>query len=356
MSVSVLTLRRWHRRLAVVLGVFLMFQVLTGVVAQQRFWLMQATEPAVYRADGLAVVGAEDPSAVLAGLAEAMPDFVVAHMMYPPPDSRRTGIIVMGGRDSSQRGMSRSVTVDPGTSTVMAERSSRAGWVGTATTLHQWLLFGTPGRIFLTLLGTMATLVSVLGILLWFRTRQAAGRARGVLRLHRSAGLVAGTFFILMSVTGVAMNLFVWSEKAGGRSIFANNMAQAHAGPMATVNVDATTALASARAAVSAQLSEPYLIAFGPPGHHGRHYWFAFRDRLLRRTDALVDPTDGHVVGVYPSGVTTGGTGLRQWLFPVHSGFLLGGWWGGLLFTVLGGATGLWILTGFALWVQRRRA
>ena len=107
MTVSTLTLRRWHRRFALVLGLFFILQGVTGAIAQQRFWLMQATNPGLYRADGAGQ--AAPPGDILADIARERPGFQVAHMMYPAAVSPRTAIVVMGGRNAGTLDMSRMV-------------------------------------------------------------------------------------------------------------------------------------------------------------------------------------------------------------------------------------------------------
>jgi hypothetical protein len=60
----------------------------------------------------------------------------------------------MGGRDTSKHDMSRLITVDQFQGCIIQEQSSIAGWVGLASAIHKWLIFGTPGKIILTILGT----------------------------------------------------------------------------------------------------------------------------------------------------------------------------------------------------------
>ncbi len=196
-------------------------------------------------------------------------------------------------------------------------------------------------------------LFSVLGMIIWWRTRQTSRNVKGVVRLHRTAGITAALFIISVAGTGTWLNLTTWAEKSSGRSVFASNMKMAsphdamHAGHM----VDGNTALAAARKAVG----NLHLIAFGPPGPHAENYWFAFMDWQLRRVDVLIKPMDGSVIGVYPTGLTSGGDGAREWLFPVHSVYIIGPV-GGVIYSVIGASVSLWVLTGFVMWRRQRRS
>lgn len=351
MAISTLTLRRWHRRFALVLGIFFIVQGLTGAISQQRFWLLQATAPDTYRVESGRP--AAPPGDVVALLSQQKPDFKIAHMMYPAATSPNTAVIVMGGRDTAKHDMSRMVLVDQYNGRIITEQSSMAGWVGLASAVHKWLIFGVPGKIILTLLGTGVVLFSVLGMIIWWRTRQTSRNVKGVVRLHRTAGITAALFIISVAGTGTWLNLTTWAEKTSGRSVFASNMKMAgphdamHAGHM----VDGNTALAAARKTVG----NLHLIAFGPPGPHAENYWFAFMDWQLRRVDVLIKPMDGSVIGVYPTGLTSGGNGAREWLFPVHSGYVIGPI-GGVIYSVIGVSVSLWVLTGFVMWRRQRRS
>ena len=127
MAVSTLTLRRWHRRFSLVLGMFFVVQGITGAIAQNRFWLLQATDPSFYRADGSGPPA--PPGDILADIQRERPGFQVTHMMYPAAVSPNTAIVVMGGRDTTRHDMSRMVLVNQFEDKVITEQSATAGWV-----------------------------------------------------------------------------------------------------------------------------------------------------------------------------------------------------------------------------------
>ena len=351
---STLTLRRWHRRFALVLGGFFVIQGLTGAISQQRFWLMQQLDPAFYRVEGRGE--ALLPGELLELVSREKAGFNVAHVMYPAAVSPRTAVIVMGGPATDKADMSRMVTVDQYAGQVIGERSVMTEWIGIAVFIHRWALFGTPGRIFLTCLGLGVMTFSTLGLVIWWRTRHAGQHARGVVRVHRAAGVVAGLFIVSVAATGTALNLYTWAEVESGRSALKNNMDgvggdhehAGHAAPLVTASdVDKAYALARSR------VGDWHLAAFAPAGAHARDHWFAFMNARLQRVDVLVDAQSSDIVGTYLTGLTAGGEGLRAWLFPVHSGFIVGPV-GGVLYSIIGLSVSLWVVTGFIMWRRLR--
>lgn len=263
MAVSTLTLRRWHRRFALTLGIFFVIQGITGEISQQRFWLFQATQPEKFRVSASGT--AKSPGEVMALLAKEKPDFQVAHMMYTAAVSPNTAVVVMGGRDTTKHDMSYMITVDQFEGRIIQEGSSMSGWVGLASTVHKWLIFGVPGKIILTILGVGVVIFSLLGLVIWWRTRETSKNAKGVVRIHRTAGVLAGLFVISVAGTGTWLNLTTWAEKSSGRSVFASNMAKAaaHIGhEMPPAAIDGNQAYALARK----EVGDLHLSAYGPPG------------------------------------------------------------------------------------------
>ncbi|WFL76330.1 PepSY-associated TM helix domain-containing protein [Altererythrobacter arenosus] len=342
-------IKTWHRRIALVLGLFIAFQGITGAISQYRFWLLGASQPGYeVQASGTEA----SPGAVLEIVARDLPGFETAHVMYPADNARDTAVMVMGGTDPAKR-MERMVTVDQYAGGVIGDKplQSSAGWIGLANTLHKWTIFGTTGRVILTLVGLAAVALAVLGILLWWRTRKA--RPQSLLaRIHRSAGLAVAVILLPVAVAGTVLNLFTWYEKDNGLLVTAANMREAMAmsAPVAVaVSVD------GAYQSALAQLDGPHrLAAFSPAGPHARHHWFAFNSGQMRRTDVLVDPETGAIAGIKPAGLVSGGQGVRHWLFPVHSLYLVGPF-GGFLAAVMGLSLSFWFGSGLVMWWRNRR-
>ena len=341
-------LRRWHRRLALVIGAFLIVQGLTGAVSQYRFWLMGKTSPEVF-----AVTPDGDlarPGEIIAAIGRAAPEFDVAHVMYPAANAPGTAVMAMG-RTAPNPPMSGMVTVDPYTVRVVHEGKLGAGWIGLANSLHKWTVFGTSGRVLLTLFGLAVIALAVLGILLHFRTRRFPRQLPTLNKVHRYAGLATGCLLLIVASTGTTLNVFTWYEKSAGYSVTGFNMrtAMAEGRQFAPRRVTLDESYGNAIERIGTQ----HPIAFAPAGAHAAFDWFAFVDGQLKRTDVLVDPATGRIEGVYPSGLLFKGGGARSWLFPVHSGYAIGPA-GGAIMTLMALSLSFWFASGIVIWRRKR--
>lgn len=338
------TLRSWHRRLAVLVGAFVLFQGITGAISQQRFALMALSEPEIYSI--LKVMDDQlSPAEIIDLISAAKPEFRPAHVMLPMENSPQTAAIVMGGRSLTGLDMSQSVTVDQYTGSIIAERPSSSGWVGIFTGLHKWTKYGSGGRLFLIVMGLLTVAFMLTGLALWWKSRKYAHRFMGLRRWHRLAGSVVGFLLICVSVSGIALNLVTWQEKSVGLSVVGGNMrAGMTTEPPGEEAIGLDVAWTVAMTTVNAQR----LAAFADIGPHAGQYWFAFTDKQLRRTDVLVDPITA-IASVYPSGVYEGGSGVRSWLLPIHTGYVAGVT-GGYIMTFVGITLIFWAVSGFILW------
>jgi len=346
--ISPARLRTWHRRLALVIGLFLVFQGLTGAVSQYRFWLMGATNPAMYQVqpDGRMAT----PGTIVAVIERDAPDFEIAHVMYPHSNAPHTAVMAMGQSGAAPM-MSGMVTFDPYADRIVYQGDLTGGWIGLANALHKWTIFGNTGRVLLTLLGLSVVALAVLGIWLHMRTRRTARRQPVMNKVHRYAGLAAGGLLLIVASTGTVLNLVTWYEKGTNQSVTALNMragmANATSAEPRTVTLDETYGIALDR------IGPQHPIAFSPAGAHAAYDWFAFVDRQLKRTDVMVNPRSGEVVGVYPSGLVRGGDGVRGWLFSLHSGYVIGPV-GGAIMTIMGLSLIFWLVSGIIMWRRGR--
>ena len=347
-QISAVKLRTWHRRIALIAGLFLVFQGLTGAVSQYRFWLMGMTNSAMFevKADGEMAT----PGAIVETINRDAPDFEIAHVMYPAANAPKTAVMAMG-RLADAPPMSTMVTVDQYAERIVYQGDLTGGWIGLATTLHKWIIFGSIGRILLTLMGLSVVALAVLGILLHFRTRQTARRQPMFNKIHRYAGLFTGALLLIVASTGIALNLVTWVEKDTDNSVTRLNM-RAVMENMDNTGVRSVT-LDQTYGFAREQIGRQHPIAFSPAGPHAAYDWFAFVDRQLKRTDVLVNPRSGEVEGIYPSGVLRGGDGVRGWLFPVHSGYIIGPA-GGLIMTIMGLSLTFWFVSGLIMWRRNR--
>lgn len=347
--IRVRTLRDWHRWFAVLVGLFVLFQGLTGAVSQQRFSLLAFSEPTIYAVSQITKAPLS-PADVIAVVQIAEPDFRPAHVMLPMTNSQGTAAIIMGGRTPAGLDMSRVITVDQYSGEVIAERLSSDGWVGTVTGWHKWTSFGVSGRIFLTVFGLATIGFMLTGILLWRTSRASTLRTSTLVSVHRGAGVFVSLVLIVVSTTGIAMNLATWQERNTGTSVVASNMRAGMRNPPTGIP---QVSLASAWGIATGQVVDQRLAAFSDLGVHAAQYWFAFTDAQLRRTDVLVNPQSG-VARVYPAGLLTNVSGVRTWLYSVHTGYVFGAF-GGVVMTLIGCALMFWPISGFVMWRRRTR-
>lgn len=342
-------LRNLHRWSSVLIGAFILFQGLTGAVSQQRFALLAISEPDVYRVSNVTQTPL-NPDEIINVLQNAKPDFRPAHVMLPMNNSPATAAIVMGGRKPEGIDMSLAVTVDQYSGQVIAERASAGGWVGTTTGWHKWANLGVSGRLFVTFFGMATVLFLFTAIVLWSRTRSFASRMRKLSRFHRGAGMVVALVLTIVATTGVAMNLANWQERSAGTSVVASNMlAGMREGP--SKNIEVT--LGEAWDIATQEIPDQRLAAFSGVGTHAAQYWFAFTDSRLRRTDVLVHPGSGEA-SVFPSGLINNSSGLRGWLYSIHTGYIFGEL-GGIVMTAIGCLLLFWPISGLLMWRRRLR-
>ena len=91
------TLRIFHRWLAFILGIFIVFQITSGSVAKENRMLMQWSSPNFYGVESNSKPAT--PGEIFSSMAQLEPDFNIAHVMVPPPDEQDTAYILMGGRN-----------------------------------------------------------------------------------------------------------------------------------------------------------------------------------------------------------------------------------------------------------------
>lgn len=358
MKISTAKVRKWHRKLAIVLGLFFIFQALTGIIAQNKNSLNQLTWPELYKVSD--VVGDRIKPGDLAELIDRVePEFTIAHAMYPLERERESAIVIMGGPDKTKPDMSHLMTVDPYADKILSNRKTLGGWIGWAIYLHIGTFFGTTGKIITVIFGISLVVFSGLGILLWWRTRDVGSKAIGAARIHRFAGVVAAVFIIIVAITGVSLKLVTWSESSSEKELPRSNMVAAMHGDhsnddMAPPTYDANVAFDLAVEELTAENPGNWqLLGFTPAGPHAADHLFIFIDDFYMRRDVLVDPSDG-TVQVFSTGLIEGGKGARALLFPIHTGNIIGPL-GHTIFSVLGFAISVWMLSGFTLWWQRRR-
>ena len=210
-----------HRRLAVVVGLWIAFQSLTGLVLVFREPIEHRTGPGLTR-HGPGDLGAE---AALDAVRREYPDSVVGALATPAV-SDGVYVVMVGHRQ---------VYVDPASARVNGTRDHNAGPLGLVARLHRRFLFDSVfglsgarivGALGLAWLGLAVTGLAGAaggGLRPWWRRGQLTGRLRRLSpavgtrdsppALHRTIGLVVVAPMALVAVTGIRLALPAGSDR-----------------------------------------------------------------------------------------------------------------------------------------------
>jgi uncharacterized iron-regulated membrane protein len=204
-----------HRRLAVVLGLWIAFQSLTGLVLVFRDPIEHWTSPGLTRHGH----GDRGAAAALDAVRRKYPDEVIGALATPGVSD---GVYVVQAGD-------REVYVDPARARVNGSEDDETGFVALVYRLHGRFLFdslfGFPGARLVATLGLGWLVLSATGLTTaaagrirrWWRRGQQTGprpgrrrpRPAGARRtpqvLHRTVGFVVVAPMILVAVTGIRL-------------------------------------------------------------------------------------------------------------------------------------------------------
>ncbi|HEV7861982.1 MAG TPA: PepSY-associated TM helix domain-containing protein [Acidimicrobiia bacterium] len=209
-----------HRRLAVVLGLWIAFQSLTGLVLVFRDPIEHWTNPGLtHHGDG--DMGA---AAALEAVRRKFPDEVVGALATPAV-SDEVYVVEVGERE---------VYVDPARARINGSRNHEAGFTALVYRLHRRFLFdsffGLPGARLVGTVGLAWLVLSVTGLTSaaagrfgrWWKRKQLTGRwwrplPAGARRtphiLHRTIGFVVVAPMVLVVVTGVRLAVPAGSDR-----------------------------------------------------------------------------------------------------------------------------------------------
>jgi uncharacterized iron-regulated membrane protein len=219
-----------HRRLAVVLGLWIVFQSLTGLILVFRDPIEHWTHPGLTRHGH----GDRGAAAALDAVRRKYPDEVVGALATPEVSD---GVYVVEVGD-------REVYVDPARARINGSEDDEGGFVALVYRLHRRFLFdsvfGSPGARLVATLGLAWVVVSVTGLTTataggigrWWRrgqlTRRPEGRGcpparkrrpmpAGARRtphiLHRTIGVVVVAPMVLVTVTGIRLAVPAGSDR-----------------------------------------------------------------------------------------------------------------------------------------------
>lgn len=346
---------RIHRWVALVLGAFIVLLGLTGAGLVFRDELTPVFTPAVKVAAGPVAPGAYERILRAARLAE--PRAGSLDIVMSPRADRAAEVIVR--RPASDRHL----FVDPRDGRVVAD--SDREWLPFATLyqLHRRLLLGMPGEYAVGILGLALVFLAVSGIAMWwprkaayaFRVRWSGDRLAVSYDLHKAAGAA----FAVVLVANAAIGFMMTFDEAS--VAFVNRVSGSNA--PAPVPAASSNALGAGR-----PLDE--IVAAGeralPEGFVRRvsiregHAPVVVRKRLPgdNETNGMnriyVDAGSAKVLQARLQRDMPPGNAMFEWLFPLHTGTLVGAPYRFLL-VVAGCVPLLSLVTGFIVWRSRAK-
>jgi uncharacterized iron-regulated membrane protein len=266
------------------------------------------------------------------------------------------------------------VFIDPVTAAVVGERNTKAVSLAPQNLmpflfrLHRYLLLDKPGAIISGSLGLLWLATLLIGFALaWPRHRKGWGKALSIKRgagsfrlmydLHRTVGLVAGVLLVITAFTGAVMNLPDVARPLVSSLSPLTPPPKEVAKSLATENkrqISWQQALASAQA--SLPLATPARIA-----RDEKHGIYQVR---LRKPDDIqdsgsvrvfVDSADGRVLrSLDPLKGSAGDTFIGV-QYGLHTGQIMG-LPGKMLVAFLGFLPLLFMITGIAIWLKKRKS
>ncbi|MGC4111674.1 MAG: PepSY-associated TM helix domain-containing protein [Nocardioides sp.] len=377
-----------HRWLSLVLGLVLLVIATSGAVLLYR--------PEIERYDAAAAydVSGQAPSISLVQARQAVLD------AHPDFDANSVwaedGVFRVTDYDTSW-------TVDPGTGEVLGHVGATPGWLRLLDNLHECFLScdGEPGTVpvlvkeiphtgwlglegesitwgglVLGLFAFVLLYLALTGIWLWFprpsawrtsmRVRIKGGRFARDTDLHKVAGMVAIPFLLMWAATGASYELGAvekawYAATPGGHTTYADPHSDKPADPAHRRDISPDTAVAAAQALhPDATLVNMDMPTKGDPTSAYTMYFSDGFDpygesQYPGDLGVYVDRHTGVAHDYYGgSDESTAQVLFDQYNYPVHSGYVVNGWWR-LVWLVFGLSPLLLGVTGVSTWLVRRR-
>lgn len=198
-----------HRRIAILVAVFLLVQAISGIAISWRWDLARIVDPVGMARSQDGVSGSVD--IVLSRALASLPVADSLRVFFP---QNTKGVYLL--RLETRRG-SYYASIDPADGAILREGTIWSFPVEAALRLHFQPLSGWPGSLLVLLLGIALISTGVSGFLFW---RPAIGRRRGRLAIdlrqpvkqilrqgHRTLGVLFLPLFLVVGATGVALAL-----------------------------------------------------------------------------------------------------------------------------------------------------
>lgn len=261
------------------------------------------------------------------------------------------------------------VFIDPVTAKVVGERNTKAVSLAPQNLmpflfrLHRYLLLDKPGAIISGSLGLLWLVTLLIGFALaWPKHRNGWGKALSIKRgagsfrlmydLHRSIGLVAGVFLVIIAFTGAVMNL-----PDVARPLVAS---MSPLTPPPEAAGEGKPQISWQQALALAQETMP----LATPARIARDDKRGLYQIRMRKSDDIqdggsvrvfIDAADGHVLRSLDPLKGSAGDAFIGVQYGLHTGQLLG-LPGKILIAFLGLLPLLFAITGIAIWLQKRKS
>lgn len=343
-------LKRVHRWLALLLFAPVLLVGLSGAALVFREELTPLVTPEIVVAEQAG--GTPRYERVLAAARAAAPGADAYDLLARQP-GRAVEVWVQ------QDGAQRALFVDAGAGRIVADSDRDFLPLAMLYRLHKTLLLREAGETLAGLAGLALLFLSFSGFVLWqrnpampLRIRGRAGTLALNFDLHRSTGVVFAAILAVNAFTGVAMTFDGLSSRAvnaiAGAPAGTSPVAGAP-GPMRELDLLLSAAQAAVPggelARVTVREGKGWVIArFRLPGEQA----------TFGMNRVHVESSTGRVLRVSLLQDLAPGNGMFEWLYPLHTGRLIGGGYRAAL-VAAGAAPVLLLATGLVLWHRRRR-
>ncbi|MBD9357881.1 PepSY-associated TM helix domain-containing protein [Methylomonas albis] len=259
------------------------------------------------------------------------------------------------------------LSVDPFTGTVLANRF----WGEFAMTwlydLHYKLLLDDLGKILMAILGGLLLISLVSGVYLWWpplhklksalSLKRNASRERLNYDLHKLAGVYSLIVIMVLAVTGIALEIPQYVNPILG--YFSPLQASPAPKSAITQNNPARISLDQAVAVGQARFPQARLCWIETPHDANGSYRINLRQtgepsQRFPKTNVWVDQYSGQVLAVSNPDELGSSDTIINWLHPLHTGEAFG-LTGQLLVLISGLLCPLLFITGVIRWLQKRR-
>ncbi len=341
------TIYKLHKWAGLGLGLLLLLQAVTGLALVYRAPLQKFLTG--FAMEMPANQGLPNIDAALATASQIFPGHIVERMTLPkaPQDGLTLRLI------DKTSGTPFEIVSDPVNGQILARLDGFSGLPFMIFRLHKELFLGHIGHLVILIEGIMLTAFLVSGFYLWWQTRKHQALkihwngpvVRRRYDLHRVTGVIALPILVFLAVTGAVIAGKIWLS-GGAPVVYASPSSMA-----SPINPHIEVL------AESDGLATIKDIRFSADGKSASILLFATDSVRPGAVNKIVIARDtGEVISRHSHNEGTTWQRIYSWMYPVHTGQVLGAW--GLKQLVLTiGSLGLsiMIIFGFMLWLGRRR-